>query len=286
MPRIRYLKPDFFTDEDLAELPFKTRIAFAGLWCYADKAGRFEDRPRYLKAMIFPYDTIDMEKELELLASPKKSSGCPFIYRYSVDGKKYIQILTWDEHQRPHHTEKDSEIPEPDDLPPTPPLTTKTKEGIEKGMGMENQLNPSTELKNVSLPYKQPLNDVVTEIIDYLNKKTGKEFRSDNKETKSLIRSRMKEGYLFEDFKAVIDNQSDRWLADDKMRDFLRPRTLFSTKFESYLNCNPRTNHRAGTPGEPPKNLILDKIRQAQEKAEKEKNGKAEEPEQNHEPPF
>lgn len=144
MPRIRYLKPDFFSDEDLAEHPFQTRIAFEGLWCFADKAGRMEDRPKYLKAMIFPYDKVDMEKELEILSLPKKS-GEPFIQRYSVNGRAFIQILTWNEHQKPHHTEKDSEIP------PAPPLMEK---GMEKGMGKIKQLNPSTELSNGEITVK------------------------------------------------------------------------------------------------------------------------------------
>ena len=84
MPRIRYLKPEFFSDEDLARLPHSTRLTFAGLWCWADREGRLEDRPEFLKAMIFPYpgdSRVDMEKELSRLAEPK-SNGEPFINRY------------------------------------------------------------------------------------------------------------------------------------------------------------------------------------------------------------
>jgi len=53
MARIRSLKPDFFKDEDLAVLPFEARLLFEGLWCYADKEGRLEDRPKYLKGVEF-----------------------------------------------------------------------------------------------------------------------------------------------------------------------------------------------------------------------------------------
>ena len=113
MARIRSLKPDFFEDEDLAELPFWVRILFEGLWCHADKAGRLEDRPLKLKAKIFPYDKVDIEKGLVLLAEPKQHSPqhLPFIVRYEADGERYIQILTWEKHENPHHTEKESEIP-------------------------------------------------------------------------------------------------------------------------------------------------------------------------------
>lgn len=116
MPRIRYLKPEFFSDESLSDLPFETRLTFAGLWCYADRRGRLECRPKYLKAMIFPYDEIDFEKELEKLSEPK-NSGQPFIIRYTIENKEYIQILSWEKHQKPHKSERDSTLPEmPEDV--------------------------------------------------------------------------------------------------------------------------------------------------------------------------
>ena len=100
------MKPDFFKDEDLGELPFETRLLFAGLWGIADKRGRLEDRPKRIKAEIFPYDEVDIEKNLDLLCQPKESSKQPFIKRYVIDGQKFIQIISWEKHQKPHHTEK------------------------------------------------------------------------------------------------------------------------------------------------------------------------------------
>ncbi|MCJ7828729.1 MAG: hypothetical protein MUP81_03190 [Dehalococcoidia bacterium] len=145
MARIRYLKPDFFKDEDLAKLPYETRLFFAGLWGQADKAGRLQDRSERLKVEIFPYDAVDVEKCLQQLSLNKATSGQPFINRYSVNGQKYIQILNW-YHQKPHHTEKESTIP------PYPLME------MEKGMGMENQLEASTELRNGEGTVKEPLN--------------------------------------------------------------------------------------------------------------------------------
>ena len=147
MARIRYLKPEFFSDEDLAEISFQTRLAFAGLWCFADKAGRLEDRPKFLKAMIFPYDSVDMEKQIEILTHGKHENGVPFIQRYEVEGKKFIQIISWDKHQKPHHTEKESHFP------PAPPLI----KGMEKRM--EKQLEASAELKNGEITVKKPLDN-------------------------------------------------------------------------------------------------------------------------------
>ncbi len=150
-----FLFGQFFTDEDLGELPFQTRLAYQGLWCHSDKEGRLEDRPKFLKIAIFPYDDdIDMEVELELL-SQVKGNGTPFIQRYQNGNSRYIQIVQWDKHQKPHHTEKESIFPPPENPPQTPPKI-KTKRKI-KGMGKIKQLNPSTELKDGDLTVKPPL---------------------------------------------------------------------------------------------------------------------------------
>ena len=75
-----------------------------------------------------------------------------------------------------------------------------------------------------------------TEIIDYLNSKIGTHYRATTRKTQSLIKARMNEGFTVDDFKKVIDNKSDEWGKDSKMSKYLRPETLFGTKFESYLN--------------------------------------------------
>lgn len=79
------------------------------------------------------------------------------------------------------------------------------------------------------------------EIIDYLNEKTGKHFKATSKDTKKLIKARFTEGYTLDDFRLVIDIKTEKWkgVINDKgvpMEDYLRPSTLFGTKFESYAN--------------------------------------------------
>lgn len=77
---------------------------------------------------------------------------------------------------------------------------------------------------------------VITEIVDYLNEKTGFRYRATSKSTQNRIKARLAEGYTPEDFKTVIDSKAKEWGSDAQMRQYLRPDTLFSTKFESYLN--------------------------------------------------
>lgn len=74
------------------------------------------------------------------------------------------------------------------------------------------------------------------EILDYLNSKVGTSYRASNKATQRLIKARSNEGFEVEDFKKVIDIKAAAWKGDPKMSQYLRPTTLFGTKFESYLN--------------------------------------------------
>ena len=72
-------------------------------------------------------------------------------------------------------------------------------------------------------------------IVDYLNKKANKGFKANAKATQRFIDARINEGFSIDDFKQVIDIKSNQWLGGD-MEQYLRPQTLFGTKFESYLN--------------------------------------------------
>ncbi|GIN19401.1 conserved phage C-terminal domain-containing protein [Siminovitchia fordii] len=78
-----------------------------------------------------------------------------------------------------------------------------------------------------------------SEVIEYLNKQTGSSYRLNTKRTRELIRARWNEGFTLEDMKKVIDLKAAEWLHDPYWRKYLRPETLFGTKFESYLNQKP-----------------------------------------------
>jgi uncharacterized phage protein (TIGR02220 family) len=78
--------------------------------------------------------------------------------------------------------------------------------------------------------------DDIKVIVDYLNDKIGAHYKPNGKKMKELIRARMNEGYTVEDFKTVIDKKFKSWGNDPKMSLYLRPSTLFSTRFAEYLN--------------------------------------------------
>lgn len=81
------------------------------------------------------------------------------------------------------------------------------------------------------------------EIIDYLNIKADTQYKYASKDTRSHIKARMDQGFTFEDFCTVIDKKVAEWKGTEYEK-FLRPSTLFGTKFESYLNQHTRSNDR------------------------------------------
>lgn len=85
-------------------------------------------------------------------------------------------------------------------------------------------------------PAKAEQNIPYKEIIDYLNEKIGSNYKSTTSKTKQLIKARFNEGFTLEDFKIVIDKKYIEWYNNKDMNKYLRPETLFGTKFESYLN--------------------------------------------------
>lgn len=105
MPRIREVKPEFFLDEQLAEVCHAARLLFIGLWTLCDREGRLEDRPARIKAQVFPYGTEDAETLLAELAR----GG--FVIRYTVEGRAYLQVRSFVKHQRPHPKETASKFP-------------------------------------------------------------------------------------------------------------------------------------------------------------------------------
>lgn len=124
MSRMRNIKPNLFEDEDLATLPIEASILFIGLWTIADREGRLQDRPKWIKAKVFPYRP---ETDVDVLLAGLTEKN--FLIRYEIEGKKYIQIRTFSKHQRPHIKEAKSEIP------PPPPVKALTKVGASTNLG-------------------------------------------------------------------------------------------------------------------------------------------------------
>ena len=108
---------------------------------------------------------------------------------------------------------------------------------------------PKNQEKTICLPYAKAYENhtenenvnVIKDIIEYLNNKLGTKYKYTTKDIQSHIKARLKEGFTYEDFVCVIDKKYKEWHGT-KMEEYLRPITLFSTKFQSYLNQKGTTN--------------------------------------------
>lgn len=96
-------------------------------------------------------------------------------------------------------------------------------------------------------PFKVVWTEETKHIIDYLNKRTGKKYSVKTKKTAQLIHKLLDNGFTVEDFERVIDIKCKQWLNNEKMNQYLRPRTLFSEKFEDYLNEAPARVQQAAS---------------------------------------
>jgi len=107
--RIRTIKPEFFLHDGLyeaeAEFHMPLRIAFAGLWCAADREGRFKWEARRLGVAILPYDGIEFARVLDALTTRG------FVKKYRVSGVWYGLIPSFGRHQVINNRESVSSIP-------------------------------------------------------------------------------------------------------------------------------------------------------------------------------
>lgn len=120
MARIRSIKPGFFTSEDVSRLPLRARLTWIGLWTHCDDQGRAKDNVKLIKAAVWPLDGVslrDIEEDLATLAAHGR------IVRYEVDGRRYLAVTNWGDHQKPNRPTTSRLPAPPKDLPPPPPVT-------------------------------------------------------------------------------------------------------------------------------------------------------------------
>lgn len=155
MARSRNIKPGFFRNETLVELPYETRLLFIGLWTIADREGRLEDRPKRIKMELFPADDLNVDTCLQAL----HDSG--FILRYQVEDVWYIQVVNFHKHQNPHHKEQESTIPAPDGYQPEP-VKHDANPGHAPDMTRANPGHAVLDSLNTDSPFSDSLNPEVS----------------------------------------------------------------------------------------------------------------------------
>lgn len=122
MPRIRTIKPEFPQSETVGSLSRDSRLLFIQLWTIVDDEGRTRASSRMLASLLYPYDD-DAPGLIDSWLDDLEKHGC--IRRYEVDGKRYLDIPHWHEHQKIDH-KSTSKLPACD-------LSREVSRGLAKG---------------------------------------------------------------------------------------------------------------------------------------------------------
>ena len=132
MARIRSIKPEFWTSEQVMECSTNARLLFIGLWNFCDDAGRMVASDKRIKASVFPSDDFTAETVRRMLV---ELSSNDLIRLYVVDDKEFLQVTGW-HHQKIDRPQK-SKIPDPPD--PNSPNGRRTIAVGREGNGVERK---------------------------------------------------------------------------------------------------------------------------------------------------
>nr|WP_106779246.1 conserved phage C-terminal domain-containing protein [Lysinibacillus timonensis] len=192
------------------QFPFWSEITISRIFLNLEKKGVIISSIEYnrIKTYKTKYYRIDYEKLNRILEKKKIDCvGNPFALDLQLDmSNKQNRKLPTNQIERPLD--------------------------INNGAYIKEERKKEKERKIIEKPH-----DVVDEVIEYLNTKANREFRSQNNSTRRLIHARLKDGYTLNDFKKVINLKVKQWINDKRMKLYLRPSTLFNpTNFENYLN--------------------------------------------------
>ncbi|WP_066303965.1 conserved phage C-terminal domain-containing protein [Bacillus sp. FJAT-29814] len=168
-----------------------------------------------------------LEKQGLLLSGNWNRSKMDKTKWYTIDYQQLEELTEGEQitpSEEPHRADHETTAAETDPNNKQVDLYELLDDSVDESM--PKQATPAT------VPEKIP----VAEVIQYLNEKTNAAYKPSSPKTKELIRARAREGFTLEDFKAVIDLKAAEWLEDPVMCKYLRPETLFGSKFEAYRN--------------------------------------------------
>src|SRR5699024_1417113 len=147
-----------------------------------------------------------------------------------IDDNSFISISNWEKHQNIEGLDR---------------IREQTRKRVAKHRERKHLEEPKKD-SNVTVTLRNATEEeleedidkskYIVEIVSYLNDAAGKNYRHTTNKTKALINARVNEGFTVDDFKNVIDKKVKDWKEDSKMNRYLRPETLFGSKFEGYLN--------------------------------------------------
>lgn len=167
--RIRTIKPEFWRSEDIAALDWPTRLLFIGLWSYVDDNGVGRDIEKLIATDLFPLEDDPRDTLANVSRGLARLAAAGLITRYSVGGKGYLKITTWEAHQRIDRPAKPRyPLPTCDDAISRDTLATPSREardGLDavpgnREQGTGNRLVPSASAPGSAEPTAQSPSDI------------------------------------------------------------------------------------------------------------------------------
>ena len=221
-------------------------------------AGRCNASGMIFLTETIPYTTKMLADELDFEENTVKLalSALEQLGMITTSDNGYFTISGWEEHQNIEGMEK---------------IREQNRLRKARYDSRKKELFPSNVTGNVTVTQSNATDidkeididiDIEKEyisIVEYLNEKAGTKYRAKTEKTKRLIHARLAEGFTADDFKTVIDKKCTEWMGTEWEK-FLRPETLFGTKFESYLNAKTRKEVTKGGTAENPDDGITGKV--------------------------
>lgn len=233
MARIRTVKPEFWTSEQIAECSPTARLLFIGIWSFSDDHGIHPASLKRLKMEVFPSDSITPD-DIQSMVCELEAVG--LLQSYQAAGKAYWQVTGWARHQKIDKPTYRHPLPESPAQQANEVISPTTNSAPPRREVGEKSASPRArngmESKGSKALSGSP--DAIG-ILSHLNDKAGRSYKP-VKANLGLIDARMREGASADECRAVIDAKVIEWAGNPAMQAYLRPETLFgATKFAGYV---------------------------------------------------
>ncbi|MBC6310130.1 replication protein [Listeria sp. FSL L7-1582] len=172
-------------------------------------------------AVLARYQLIEIENDIISIRNWEKHQN--------IEGMDKVRLQNKERNRKYRERKRQNLLPESD-------VTVTSHDGTDIDKELDKEKDKERDKRDIAEQKLDDLSEAVSAIVAYLNEKANKNYKTNTPATRSHIKARLGEGFTVDDFKKVIDIKTAEWLDDPSMQKFLRPITLFATKFESYLN--------------------------------------------------
>lgn len=243
MARIRTIKPEFWLHEELSSVSETAALLAIALLNYADDEGYFRANPSLIKAACFPLRETSVSVPVALL----ELSRIGYVEVGEGSGGKAIgRIVNFDRHQRVSKPSKSTLKAYFEPIPVVvvdgsvtiPGILPESSRNPPGGKGNGKEVEEEGKGSIVGQDGPTPLSETdenVLSVLTALQEACGRRFTLGGKQA-GFVRARLKEGATVEELALVVAHKCAAWAKDPKMREYLRPETLFCAKhWEAYL---------------------------------------------------